>query len=436
MTRLVFHLERNDLPSAPVPGEIPVWLYGGSPPASHVGTVGAQAIEIASRFGVRPSSAAIDFLSIAMAVTAADTFVMRDDASDAWSRSFEIVLPLAEPARWEPLKPQIQAALRFLSNDQWFFTFLPGGSRPPLPSEIRRKLDVFDLSKVDCVSLFSGGLDSGIGALDLITAGRRPLLVSHAARGDARHQAAVENLLPSKCQRVSVNTYPTWSGADDDSMRTRSLQFLALGTLLAQAIAAFRGLQTVELFVCENGLIALNPPLTPRRLGLHSTRTAHPFFLESIRSILVDAGLPVSIINPYEFRTKGEMAAAHRPTPNFQTFVEQTVSCGKWKRENQQCGRCVPCLIRRASLHAAGIPDRTSYQSPHLPQVLSDEARRDDLIAVQSAILRYEGADVKPWVLQAGPLPADPAAQQGYFDVVHRGMDELSAYLRAEGFPL
>jgi hypothetical protein len=436
MTRLVFHLERNDLPSGPTHGEIPVWLYGGSPPAAHIGTVGAQAIEIAARFGVRPSSAAIDFLSIAMAVTAADTFVMRDDASDAWSRSFEIVLPLAEPARWEPLRSQLEAALRFLSNDEWFFKFVPGGARPPLPSEIRRKIDVFDLSKVDCVSLFSGGLDSGIGALDLIAAGCRPLLVSHAARGDARHQAAVESLLPRGCQRVCVNTYPTWSGADDDSMRTRSLQFLALGTLSAQAVAAFRGLQTVELFVSENGLIALNPPLTPRRIGSHSTRTAHPFFLESICNILSAAGLPVTIINPYKHRTKGEMASVHRITPNFETFVEQTVSCGKWKRENQQCGRCVPCLIRRASPHAAGILDRTNYQSPRLAQVLSDEGRRDDLIAVQSAILRYRGADVKPWVLQAGPLPADPAARQEYFDVVHRGMDELTAYLRSEGFSL
>ena len=436
MTRLVFHVECADLPKESADGEIHVWLYGGSPPAPHVGTVGAQAIEVASRFGVRPSSAAIDFLSIALAVTAADTFVMREDAPDAWSRSFDIVLPLAEPARWDPLKPQLEAALRFLSNDQWGFKFLPGGARPPLPSAIRRKLDVFDLSKVDCVSLFSGGLDSGIGALDLLAAGRRPLLVSHAARGDARHQAAVEKLLPSACQRVSVNTYPTWSGADDDSMRTRSFQFLALGSLAAQAVAVFRGLQTVQLFVCENGLIALNPPLTPRRIGSHSTRTAHPFFLKSIHSILSAAGLPITIINPYEYRTKGEMASVHRTTPNFETFVEQTVSCGKWKRENQQCGRCVPCLIRRASLHAAGILDRTNYQSPCLAQVLSDEGRRDDLIAVQSAILRYRGVDLKSWVLQAGPLPADPAARKGYFDVVHRGMDELTAYLRTEGFPL
>jgi hypothetical protein len=115
---------------------------------------------------------------------------------------------------------------------------------------------VVDLSRADCVSLFSGGLDSAIGALDLLAHGRRPLLVSHASRGDADKQDAVAGLLPALCERMSANTYPTWAGADDDSMRTRSFQFLALGVLAAEAIATYRQSARIELLVCENGLIA------------------------------------------------------------------------------------------------------------------------------------------------------------------------------------
>lgn len=433
MTRLIFHVDRDEIPKDPINDEIHVWLYGGSPPYPHVGSVGAQAMEIASRFTVRPTAATIDFMSIAMAVTAADTFVLRGDAPEGWSRSFEIKLPLAEPDRWQRLAPRLEAALRFLSSDQWFFDFGPGGAQPPTTAEVRRKIDVFDLSKTDCVSLFSGGLDSAIGALDLLAAGRRPLLVSYASRGDAERQEAVGLLLPNKCQRVSVNTYPTWSGPDDDSMRTRSFQFLALGALAAQAIATFRGLQAVQLHVCENGLIALNPPLTPRRMGSHSTRTAHPFFLASMQDIFNEAGLPVAVLNPYEHKTKGEMVAPYASSPKFDAFVAETVSCGKWKRKNQQCGRCVPCLIRRASLHAANLPDLTSYQSPELHAVLDDENGRDDLIAVQSAVIRLESVDIRRWVLQAGPLVADDAARQAYFDVARRGMDELASYVTAAG---
>jgi hypothetical protein len=186
-----------------------------------------------------------------------------------------------------------------LSSDEWHFEFLAGGATPPLSSVIRRRNRVVDISRVDCVSLFSGGLDSGIGALDLIASGRRPLLVSHAPHGDADKQDKVASLLPTPCPRLSVNAYPLLQGFDDGSMRTRSFQFIALGTMAAQAVASFRSHASVELFVCENGLIGLNPPLTARRLGSHSTRTAHPHFLERISGILSAAGLPIAIINPY-----------------------------------------------------------------------------------------------------------------------------------------
>jgi hypothetical protein len=433
MTRLVCHVDRAKIPAKAPSDEIHVWLYGTSPPYDHVGCVGSQAMEAASRFTVRPSAAVIDFLSIAMAVTAADTFVLRRDAPDAWSRSFEIVLPLSERSRWKPLQSQLEATLRFLSGDQWSFDFRSGGAPPPPPSAIRRRLNVFDLSKADCVCLFSGGLDSGVGALDLLGQERRPLLVSHSSRGDAKRQRVVAGLLPTRCQRLAVNTYPTWSGADDDSMRTRSFQFLALGALAAQTLAEFRNLQAASLFVCENGLIALNPPLTPRRIGSHSTRTAHPHFLDGIRNLCTAIGLPVQIETPYEHMTKGEMVATQKKTPKFKAFVAETVSCGKWKRQDLQCGRCVPCLIRRASLHAARVPDATSYQYPDLHPVMDNEDARDDLIAVQSAILRLRDTDAKRWVLQAGPLPSEPKMREGYFNVASRGVKELAKYLRSEG---
>ena len=358
MTRIVCHADRTDVPELP-DDRIHVWLYGPSPPYPHVGTVGAQAIDAASRLMLRPSLVAMDLLSIAMAVTAADTFVLRPDAPDGWGRSFDIALPLANPAPWDAVRPALEATLRFLSSDTWHFEFVAGGPAPPPNSVIRNRNRVVDLSKADCVSLFSGGLDSAIGALDLLGQGRRPLLVSHASRGDAYKQDAVARLLPAMCERMSVNTYPTWAGPDDDSMRTRSFQFLALGVLAAEAIAKYGRSTRTELLVCENGLIALNPPLTPRRMGSHSTRTTHPYFLQTFQEIIKSVGLPVSIANPYRHYTKAEMALRHAEQPSFRSLASTTVSCGKWKRRNQQCGRCVPCLIRRASLHAAGVADDT-----------------------------------------------------------------------------
>jgi hypothetical protein len=431
MTRLVFHADRESIPEEP-DSDIHVWLYGPSPPYVHVGTVGAQAIHAASRLMLRPSVAPIDLLSIAMAVTAADTFVLRADAPDGWSRNFTITLPLADPEPWNALKSKLQATLRFLSSDTWQFEFVTGGVQPPAAALIKSRNRVIDLSRADCVSLFSGGLDSAIGTLDLLAQKRRPLLVSHASRGDADKQDAVALLLLTECQRMSVNTYPTWSGADDDSMRTRSFQFLALGVMAAEAVAKYRGSNEVELFVCENGLIALNPPLTPRRMGSHSTRTAHPHFLESVQNILDTVSLPVRIFNPYRHRTKGEMALPHAKSPAFRAFAAATVSCGKWKRRNQQCGRCVPCLIRRASLHAACVVDDTDYQFPDLHSVMDNEEGRDDLVAVQAALIRGGAMELR--LMKAGPLPIDSRERAAYIAVATRGMDELRSFLKAEGF--
>jgi hypothetical protein len=369
-----------------------------------------------------------------MAVTAADTFVSRGDSSNAWSRTFEIMHPVVNPSAWSAVKPLLERVLRFLSADHWSFEFVAGGVLPPSLAEIRRKREIIDLSKVDCVSLFSGGLDSAIGAVDLLKGGARPLLVSHSPRGDATAQDEVAALLPSKCQRISVSSYPTWQGVDDDSMRTRSFQFLALGALAGSAISMFRGNSTVELNVCENGLIALNPPLTPRRLGSQSTRTAHPYFLEGVRQIMSLVGLPIKIRNPYEHQTKGEMVLARAGDAGFDSFVNKTVSCGKWKRKNQQCGRCVPCLIRRASLYRGGVTDLTSYQCADLQSAMLAEDTRDDLVAVQAAVLR--DTDSQRWVLQAGPLPMEPSARASFYDVAARGLNELAGYLRSQGFVL
>jgi hypothetical protein len=436
MSRIVFHTEQSALPPSPVAGETHVWLYGSSAPASHIGVVGSQALDTAYRLGVPPSRAAIDFLSIAMAVTAADTFVLRDDTFNRWNREFEIVLPLADPDRWKGVQHELESTLLFLSGDTWHFTFATGGMWPPTAEAVRRRQPVADLSKVDCVALFSGGLDSAIGALDLIADGCRPLLVSHASRGDADHQKRVAALIPVACQRMPVNTYPTLKNFDDDSTRTRSFQFLALAALGCQTLTSFRGKQPARLYVCENGLIALNPPLTPRRIGSLSTRTAHPRFLSGVQRIWDTVGIPGVIENPYKFMTKGEMVAERGGDASFPNLVGETVSCGKWKRRNQQCGRCVPCLIRRSSLHAANVADPTSYEFSNLLSVMDDADGRDDLIAVQSAILRLRTEDVRRWVLQAGPLPQETALREQYISVASRGMAELEQYLRSVGFNL
>jgi hypothetical protein len=133
--------------------------------------------------------------------------------------------------------------------------------------------------------------------------------------------------------------------------------------------------------------------------------------------------------------TKGEMLEACKDQLTLKAVAEQTVSCGKWKRARMQCGRCVPCLIRRAAFHAANMTDATIYSpaGADLHSVMEHADRRDDLVGMALAARSLAIRDVKQWVVQSGQLPYGRAERDALFDVASRGMGEVAAYLRHVG---
>ncbi|WP_050526535.1 Qat anti-phage system QueC-like protein QatC [Pseudorhodobacter aquimaris] len=438
MSKLVFHLDKITLPAITEDGRLDVVFYGPRPMRQATGSVGNQLPSAIAGLGVRVDERAFDFLSIAMAVIAADTFVDRGRcAANGWSRKIEIDIPLAQPAVWAPVLPILKRALDFLSGDQWAISVRSGGPRPPSQAAILRKRKAVGIGSADCVSLFSGGLDSLLGVSKLVASGRTPVLVSHSYRGDKSYQRKLAPQLGKQLPWFEANAHPakTGGGPNDTSMRTRSLGFLAYGAVVASAVASKRGASkgTVDLFVPENGFIALNAPLTRRRVGSHSTRTTHPHFLSLIQDVLDVVGLPVRLANEFRHQTKGEMmddaARAGRPTAIF----SGTVSCGKWKRKNTQCGYCVPCLIRRAAFFRAGIDDQTRYRYDVI-SAWKDLEIRDDLLAM--VLASREGAEnLKARAIASGPLPLQIGERDGWFGVQERGLAEVRNYLRSKGIP-
>lgn len=216
-------------------------------------------------------------------------------------------------------------------------------------------------------------------------------------------------------------------------MRTRSLLFIALGVIVGAALSSREGGRVVDLYIPENGLIAINPPLTLRRLGALSTRTTHPHFLEQVQSVLHGLAVPVRLENPYRLVTKGQMMKACKDPVTLLNVASETVSCGKWKRLRQQCGRCVPCLIRRSAFHAAGIVDSTPYRRPVLSRVVADEAERDDLVGMMLAVGLVGMPGLRKSVMLTGPLPTNQKDRADILGTVERGLGEVAAYLRSVG---
>lgn len=76
----------------------------------------------------------------------------------------------------------------------------------------------------------------------------------------------------------------------------------------AIALASAFNIET-EMYIPENGFISLNIPLTGARFGSSSTRTTHPYYMKMLGSLIKNMGLEISILNPYQFKTKGEMVS-------------------------------------------------------------------------------------------------------------------------------
>ena len=412
-------------------GALQVSLYSLRRSKPGFATIGADLLRAGHWPGRGPAGVARDFATLALAVLAGDTFVRRIDADDGWARDIQLQVELADPGPWMPAISEIERILRFLTGDSWHLE-IKGGATPHFivsPQDAP--------PSADAVALFSGGLDSSAAlALSQASGGRAHALVSYAYPRDGTVQAFVREKLGFTGHHLSVNLDPVHEGQNETSMRARSFGFFALGCLAASTLQGWRPDVQIPLVVPENGLIAINPPLTPRRIGALSTRTTHPFFLEGLQQVFNFVGMGVKIHNPFASLTKGEVLTLARSAGMTSGLASSTVSCGKWKRSRQQCGRCVPCIIRRASFHAADLPDGTQYRDSVLAAVLNNANRRDDLY---SMVLACRKAALMPpraftaWVAQAGPLPSNHAERRATLDVVRRGIAEVTAYLQHEG---
>jgi 7-cyano-7-deazaguanine synthase in queuosine biosynthesis len=389
-------------------------------------SVGASARQTILRRGLRPSSRAWDFLAIALAVVAADHVCLRDKSPDGWTREIEMTVMVQEPDFWATQAPTLELALRFLTTDRWELRFVGGGV---VPEPRKHPASLGD----DCIVLLSGGLDSLIGASDLASAGRRPFAVSQVVRGDGAKQMQFAGVIGGGLTSLQLNHSVSLAGRSETSQRARSLIFLAFATATATSLSIHRDGSHVPVFLCENGFIALNPPLTRGRVGSLSTRTAHPRFLDLVQTVLDAAELRVKLVNPYRLRTKGEMLVEAREQELLRAYAARSTSCGRFQRHGyKQCGRCVPCQIRRASFLRWGVDDTTGYVYAELGKRNAEHAGFDDVRSVSMALAESKDGALDRWLgptVEATLLPEAAELRA----MVRRGLDELAALHSAWG---
>ena len=309
-----------------------------------------------------------DLLEIALTVYVADIAFPRGENED-WVRHTSLLVPVREVELWREIEPQLAEFLYVLSHDSYAFEFVgrAEGQRPTAQAEKRR-------TNHDCVALLSGGIDSFAGATMLLATGRQPLFVAHRAQNPAivtaqeRVRKALARRFEREVELAAVSCGPVKSTDTEypypppeqreTSQRTRSFFFLSLGAVACHAVGA------KVLFCPENGVLALNLPLTEARVGGYSTASTRPRTLARFAKLLAALGVEVRVDNPFVYQTKAQLTRDVL-RPHFSTAeIQSAVSCWMAGRSARPCGGCVPCLIRAITMEIAGLPREAHMIDP------------------------------------------------------------------------
>jgi len=318
--------------------------------------------ELQQRLPTRLSPLARDFVDVAAGIFLADIAVPRG-RNEHWVRDIDVCLVVRELDFWQANAGLLIGLVQRLTGDNFTLAFLPRTDETDEPAADERPANF----EADCVSLLSGGVDSLAGAAMLLEAGRRPHLVLHYSGNPTVRQAQdsvlslLRNSWPASHVTSAVHAAPDTSREQalpflgpeerEDSRRARSLLFMALGAVAA----ATAGL--AEVYLPENGVLTAALPLTRARIGSFSTRSTDPCVINQFNRLCEQAGWSCRVQNPFVYQTKAELISDFLRPVLSPLDIQKTVSCWMAGRKHRQCGGCIPCLLRRLSMRAAGMPD-------------------------------------------------------------------------------
>lgn len=389
-------------------------------------------------YTVNVNSEIRDFFFMTCSVYGIDRYVNRKQHSvDGWSRELNISFPVSKIKVWNSVKIDLEELFSFLTGDYWKINFYKSDFTNPdidLPIDFKEKYKQ--------LNLFSGGLDSLIGAIDFLSTHPKDkiLLASHydpQMKGPLNDQKVLLDKLNSKYSGLFEHipsikvTLAQTTTKRETTFRSRSILFIGIALLVSQ------GNEVSEIIVPENGSVSLNYPLSSSRRTSCSTRTTHSFVLDKTNLVLSRMNIISNISNPYEFMTKGEMVDNCKDIKFLTQIIEFSNSCGKrghrahWQDLNaSHCGICMPCIYRRASLQ--NQIDSTTYGS-HINSLIPFKLKKTQDVGICLDFLKKKLSkdDIKTELIINGIKNIDKLNK--YVDVVWRTRVELSKWVKATG---
>jgi 7-cyano-7-deazaguanine synthase in queuosine biosynthesis len=315
------------------------------------GNVRFTTARLESYFFARWDPIVYDALLVAAAVEFCDRSQRRH--ARQWARDIELRIPVHDPDRWNDgrVASALHDTLDFLTGDRWRIEFCARRQRVSPPRQGR-----FDLpGGSNAVIPFSDGLDSrtvaGLMAREMRDTLIRVRLGSKTCDGDALTR-----------RNQPFTSVPYEVEADErrfveSSARSRGFKFA-----LVSGVAAYLA-SASQIIVPESGQGALGPALVTVGQAYEDYRS-HPLFtgrMERFLEALLDHQVRFQF--PRLWHTKAETLKSFVTECEDAAAWSATWSCWQQSRhvsvdgKRRQCGICAACMLRRLSVHAAGLSE-------------------------------------------------------------------------------
>lgn len=292
-----------------------------------------------------------DALVVAAAVEFCDRSLARGTVN--WGRRFFVYIPVHEPCRWSE-KAVIKAlidALNLLTGDDWHFEFRARKASAQPPSQGHMKFP----SDAEAVIAFSDGMDSrAVAGLEHKRLGHR---LVRLRVGSKQHDIPRRERLQIPFTALPYAVQLDNGRNAENSARSRGFKFSVISAVAAYLIDA------PIVIVPESGQGALAPALLPVGQGYEDYRN-HPVFTVLMeRFVNVLLGYRLHYRFPRLWMTKGETLREFVDSCGGEANWVTTRSCWQQSRQvavsgsRRQCGICAACILRRLSVHAAGLDE-------------------------------------------------------------------------------
>ena len=314
-----------------------------------------------------------DVLLVAAAVEFSDMALRRP--TQDWGRRFILRIPGHDPKFWlqDDVFWSLRDALQFLTNDRWEIHFY---ARKESAGSLRQDDLNFDRN-ILAVIPYSDGLDSyAVARLEAQELGDRVVRVRLGKKKFELNGISQDKepftVLPYHVRRHNKSY-------SESSARSRGFKFAVVSGIAAHLAEA------EKIVIPESGQGALGPSLIP--VGhIHPDYRSHPFFGRKMEAFLDPVlGLKARFFYPYIWNTKAETLARSIESSDDGGNWAKTRSCWQGsryasvKRKLRQCGVCAACMLRRQSVHAAGLEEsRQAFVWENLASPTYDDGASSD----------------------------------------------------------